>query len=89
MSKTNTMARMPVITGIPIPSAMPRLSFTPIEMPFGTGDDDDEEARDCMVDIDAREGNVVDEGKVVAVDEGDLVAVAPKVDVIVAEDDPD
>ena len=84
------MARMPVITGIPIPSAMPRLSFTPIEMPFGTGDDDDEEARDCMVDdIGAREGNVVDEGKVIAVDEGKLVATAPKVDVIVAEGDPD
>ena len=86
------MARIPVITGIPTPSAIPRLSFAPIEMPFGTGDDDDEEARDCMVDIGAREDNVVDEGKVVAVDEGKLVAVAvakPKVDVLVAEDDPD
>jgi hypothetical protein len=69
------MATMPIKIGIPIP----RPSLAPMVMPFGAGDGDDEEVGDCMVDID---GNVVDEGKVVAVAES-------KVDAVVAEDDPD
>jgi len=66
LTKMNTMARIPITTGIPIPSAMPRLSFAPVERPFEAGDGEDEEVGDCVA-----EDNVVAEGKVVA---GEVVA---------------
>jgi hypothetical protein len=74
------MARMPIATGIPIPSAMPRISLASMEVPSGAGGDD-EEVGGCMVRV--------DEGKVVAVAEGKVVAVAEGKVVAVAEDDPD
>jgi hypothetical protein len=68
------MARMPIIAGIPSPSAIPRLSFPSMERPFEAGDGEDEEVGDCVVDIGAREDNAVAEGEVVA---GKIV-VAPE-----------
>jgi hypothetical protein len=49
LSKTNSVARMAITPGIPIPSAMPRVS---LERPFnGVDDGVDENVGDCMVDV--------------------------------------
>jgi hypothetical protein len=49
LSKTKSVARMAIIPGIPIPSAMPRVS---LERPFNGADDGvDENVGNCMVDV--------------------------------------
>ena len=56
MSKTHRVTRIAIITGIAIPSMMPRVW---VERPFGAGGGEDEAVGDCRVDSVVGEDNDV------------------------------
>lgn len=88
MSKTHRVTRIAIITGIAIPSMMPRVW---VERPFGAGGGEDEDVGDCRVDSVVGEDNVVGDDNVVVVGADTKVnkVVESKVGIVVAGDNPD